>query len=93
MENLPKVAIVGLLPGQAECIRSDYADKLDLSFVESKATTATIQSTANGADHVLLWTKYNSHRATKALHGHAGLDFFHGGMSSLKLKLDDILKS
>ena len=90
MDNL-KVTIIGLLPQQANTIRSIYDDKLDLKFIEVDTSTIKIRSTAESSDQVVLMTKFISHEIRNALRKH---DLVHcnGGVSSLKLKLDAMLR-
>lgn len=85
----PKITIVGLLPRQANTIRSLYEGELDLRFVEVDTSTAKMVATAESSDQVVLMTKFIPHGVQTALREH-DLVYCNGGVSSLKLILDDL---
>jgi hypothetical protein len=89
MDN-PKITIVGLLPVQANTIKSLYGDRLDLQFIVAEASPAKMQLTAESSDQVILMTKFIPHEAQTALRK-LDLVYCNGGVSSLKLKLDAML--
>lgn len=86
----PKVTIVGLLPVQANKIKSLYGDDLNLQFITAETSPAQMQLTAESSDQVILMTKFIPHDAQTALRK-LDLVYCNGGVSSLKLKLDAML--
>lgn len=83
----PKITIVGLLPRQANTIRSLYGADLDLKFIEVDTSTAKMKATAESSDQVVLMTKFIPHEVQTALREH-DLIYCNGGVSSLKALLD-----
>lgn len=88
---MTSVAIVGLKPNQADKIRTEYSDQLDLKFILANTPAKQIRLTAESSDHVVLMTKFIDHETTDAVRKHDGVTFCNGGMSSLQLKLDDLI--
>lgn len=86
-----KVSIVGLMPGQTHGIKSDYGSAIDLRFIETDTAPSRVQSIASSSDHVILMTRFIPHDVQNALRKHDGLLFCNGGISAVKLMLDDIL--
>lgn len=86
----PKITIVGLLPMQANKIKSLYGDDLNLQFITAETSPAQMQLTAKSSDQVILMTKFVPHEAQDVLRK-LDLVFCNGGVSSLKLKLDAML--
>lgn len=86
----PKVTIVGLLPMQANKIKSLYGDELNLQFITAETSPTQMQLTAESSDQVILMTKFIPHEAQTALRK-LDLVYCNGGVSSLKLKLDAML--
>lgn len=89
MFDLPKITIVGLLAQQANTIKKLYGDDLDLRFIEVDTSTSKIKATAETSDQVVLMTKFIPHEVQTALRKH-DLVYCNGGVSSLKLQLDEI---
>lgn len=87
------VTIIGLLPAQAGRVQSEYGDKLDLRFILTDTHISKIRATTESSDAVILMTKFIPHGIQTALRKHDGLDFCNGGISSVGVKLDEILKS
>ena len=85
------VTIVGLLPNQADRIKSAYGDKLALKCLETDTRLGKIRATAESSDHVILMTKFIPHQVQEVLRHHTGLTYCNGGMSSIKQKLDSLL--
>lgn len=90
MLDHPKVTIVGLLPQQANIIRSIYGEELDLKFIDVDTSASKMRATAETSDQVVLMTKFISHEVQSNLRQH-DLVYCNGGVSSLKLKLDAML--
>ena len=85
------VTVVGLLPVQANRVQADYGDKMDLKFIRSDATAQKIAATAESSDYVILMTKFISHEIQTTLRKHDGLNYCNGGISSVGIKLDELL--
>lgn len=90
MTDNPKITIVGLLPQQADTIRSIYGDELDLRFIEVDTSASRVRATAESSDKVVLMTKFIPHEMQSTLRKH-DLVYCNGGVSSLKLALDVML--
>lgn len=91
MLDHPKITIVGLLPMQANKIRDFFGDA-DLRFIPVDTQSSKVQATAESSDHVILMTKFIPHEIQIALKKHDIL-YCNGGVSSLKLKLSELLLS
>lgn len=89
---LDKITIIGLLPMQANKVKELYADKADLRFISVDTQTSKVQSTAESSSQIILMTKFIPHEIQTALKKH-DLVFCNGGVSSLKVKLDELLLS
>ena len=87
----PSVTIIGLLPRQAERVKSEYGSEVDLQFVRVDDSMPKIKATAESSDHVILMTKFMPHSIQAALRGHEGLVYCNGGTSSVGAKLDELL--
>jgi len=87
----PSVTIIGLLPRQAELVASAYGEEVDLKFVPVDMTASRIKATAESTDHVILMTKFMPHEVQAAVRKHEGLTYCNGGVSSVNLKLDELL--
>ena len=85
------VTVVGLLPVQANRVQADFGDKVDLKFIRSDTTAQKIAATAESSDYVILMTKFISHEIQSALRKHDGLNYCNGGISSVGVKLDELL--
>ena len=85
------VTVVGLLPVQANRVQADFGDKVDLKFIRSDTTAQKIAATAESSDYVILMTKFISHEIQSALRKHDGLNYCNGGVSSVGVKLDELL--
>lgn len=85
------VALVGLLPRQAELIRSQYGSDVNLHFVGSGENSPRVSAAASSSDYVIVMTKFTPHDTQDILRNHEGLIFCNGGVSSAKLKLDELL--
>lgn len=92
MENgKPSVTIIGLLPRQAERVEEAYGEGIDLRFVMVDTSMHKIKATAESSDQVILMTKFMPHDIQATLRKHEGLTYCNGGVSSLGLKLDELL--
>ena len=92
-ESKPTVAVIGLLPRQAQRVEEAYGDAFDLRFLKAETDMAMrkVKATAGSSEHVLLMTKFVPHDVCCALKGHDGLEYCNGGTDSVKLKLSEIL--
>jgi hypothetical protein len=88
---MTSVTIVGLRGVQADKIKSIYGNQLDLRFADVDESPRQIKATAESSDYVVLMTKFVSHRVQDALADH-DLTYCNGGVSSVKLKLDELLR-
>ncbi|MDO9252589.1 MAG: hypothetical protein Q7U48_13700 [Hydrogenophaga sp.] len=89
-----KVAIVGLRGDQVAMIKSEYGgNKLDLRFIDgAKNCAADIRVASNQCDHVVAMLDFVSHSDSDvARAGTAKYIGLHGGMSTLRNKLNDIV--
>lgn len=84
-----KVTIVGLLPVQANKIKSLYGDELNLQFITAETSPTQMQLTAESSDQVILMTKFIPHEAQTALRK-LDIVFCNGGVSSLKVILSKL---
>jgi hypothetical protein len=83
-----KVAIIGLHSSQETQVRDLFEDRFDLTFVSS--SSGRISSAVDGADKVVVMTKFISHQAQDAVRKHPGLLYSNGGVSSLQRLLDGL---
>lgn len=84
MAARPKVLIVGLLPQQAHEIESEFSEMLHLSFVQSDENKDKLKHRLDGADTVIVMTKFVSHSHSDITKRHNNVVNINGGVSSLK---------
>jgi len=90
-ERLKRVLVVGLLGSQAEAIRRDFGDKLDLRFLTQEDSSQRIKENAEGADKVYGMVGYMGHHVEKAIIRGGGRDKYlriNGTTSELKTALN-----
>lgn len=92
-DGKPSVTIIGLLPRQAEQVAAVYGDEADLKFVSVDMAASRIKATAESTDHVILMTKFMPHEVQAAVRKHEGLTYCNGGVSSVNMKLDQLLSN
>jgi len=85
------VAVIGLLPRQAERVSALYGDDIDLRFVQTDTAMPKIRASVESTDHVLIMTKFTPHDIQDGLRKHRGMEFCNGGTSSVGQKLDELL--
>lgn len=88
-KRLPRVTVVGLLPGQARMIEGEFSRSLDLHFVSSdESNSARILSLASTSTRMLAMTNFISHQHEDAIkRGGGNLERISGGMSTLRAAL------
>lgn len=89
--DTPSVAVIGLLPAQANRVESKFGDRLDLCFIDGNKSTPRVEATAASSDYVIVMTRFVSHETQTAVRGHGGLIFCNGAESALKNQLDALL--
>jgi hypothetical protein len=87
-----RLTIIGLISNQETKIRDEFKEKFDLTFVSSseKNNSKKITTSVEGADSVILMTKFAAHGTQDMVRKHPGLVFLNGGVSSLKAKLSSL---
>jgi hypothetical protein len=85
------VAVIGLLPRQAERVAAEYGEDLDLRFIRTDTAMQKIRATVESSDHILIMTKFAPHDIQDGLRKHGGMEFCNGGTSSVGRKLDELL--
>jgi hypothetical protein len=85
------VAVIGLLPRQAERVQAAYGDDVDLRFIQTDTAMQKIRATVESTDHILIMTKFAPHDIQDGLRKSGKLEFCNGGTSSVGQKLDAIL--
>lgn len=91
MSTRPSIAIVGLLPRQAERVKADYGEQADLLFFDTCVSTKRLSASVESTDQVILMTKFMSHQVQNALRSHQGLVYCNGGTSAVGMALEDLL--
>jgi hypothetical protein len=86
------VLVAGLLPGQFALLRMTTSPvALQLRHVGSDMTTRHARKLAQGADHVVLMTKFISHRLQDALRvGGPKIHYCNGGVTEVQELVADI---
>lgn len=85
----PKVAVIGLLPVQAQEIKHAFDDLLDLSFHHAHTDASKTARRVQGAEAVFVLTKFMNHMVTGALKA-SGVPFIpcNGAVTSLKAEIE-----
>ncbi|MHB1665994.1 hypothetical protein [Thiomonas sp.] len=92
-EAMPKVLIVGLLNQQADQIRKQFGERLDLRFWAADRPNPQLQALLDSADVVVGATKFITHSIDGALTRSKNYIRMHGGVSRLRLQLKELLDS
>lgn len=90
VRRLPKVALCGLMPNQANEIRKEFSSFFDLVFVGADEKTTRLKDVSVNADFVVLDTKFISHQHQEQVRKHKGLHMVNGGVSAIKDKLVEL---
>jgi thiamine monophosphate kinase len=85
------VAVIGLLPRQAERVSALYGEDLELRFIQTDTAMQKIRATVESTDHVLIMTKFTPHDIQDGLRKRGKMEFCNGGTSSVGQKLDELL--
>lgn len=85
----PKVAVIGLLPVQAQEIKHAFDDLLDLSFHHAHTDASKTARRVQGVEAVFVLTKFMNHMVTGALKA-SGVGYIpcNGAVSSLKGEIE-----
>lgn len=87
-----KVLVVGLLPGLAHQIETEFTDVFDLRFMQAHEQVGSrLKSLAHGSKHTILMGDFISHKHTETVNS-AGVRpiVLHGGMTKLRDKLTEL---
>lgn len=87
--TLPRVGIVGLLPTQAEILKRDFVDCLDLSFWNDEGTIK-LKALCEASEVVVLHTRHMGHSADMIAKRYGDkIRRVTGGVSTVKRELED----
>ena len=88
--NLPKILILGLLPGQEKMMQREFGDCFNLSFQKKGDGGSSLRAKAQGAAHVLAMTDFISHSMAHTISSHPNYHRVPGGMTALRDALTNL---
>ncbi len=90
--KLTKVLLIGLLPNQENIIKNEYSDMFELVFANRELPGGVLKGKASKCANTLVLTDFISHTVEKALSRVHGYVRVSGGISSLRVELNKIIK-
>ena len=86
-----RVAVAGLLKGQAKLVDAKFNNAFDFRFWHSTDSIATLKSNLNQVDHVVVLTRFSSHAVTDVTSQHNHI-LVSGGLTKLGETLTELSK-